>query len=751
MKKYTQKNTEHGAVMLLLILLLVPMLIAVAMAIDSARFTTSDTELERIANSMALGALETFLLMEQPADFSAREAAAKERAVELANLESNSLIAAHDNNFSVDDFRPNGNAQITFGRWFFEEPGNGCENFQSTAGQTCPCSGATFTGPCFVPSADPFEINSARLAIQTESNIVNSIFGSLLDLSALRLNASSTVAAVPRNGVFLVDLSRSTQFQTHLPLEQLSAANQNQASEFAFRLAADVNTGTQIFTCNDIVPGGNTCNANGLAKLANYCTNTFPGASQTVLDTCNTQCPPITPFVAHQTWHTQMQQSGSDPSPTAHYRNNYRCETLTNPANSAQSEAYLIEQDQTGKEPEPLNTILGGIYQAMQTLRQRSIAGDTITLIGFDGAVFDFTNPPIRSFGPARIDLREGSLFRQIEDLTNPDRSFNEKIPAFFFPGSGPNRGETDIAGALIAARDRLLEQNNFNIARNFVVLFSDGLASCFHGPTATNGCMFTGASLSPTQCLSPAPTNVRSTHSYNNSYTVHLLGLKEATQVISRLDGIPGTIDPTNNHSLPSATQSSCGGASNQLSYFELGIRFHYFAIGNNVRPFSWSQANAAKTDCATEEQLLDAPMDPTPLENQTGLFFKLAHANCNSNMLTPSEQAACNNTNSFYGLSHQMFANYGTYQTRGIYAPVRPPCTPPSGQTLVDMMQTFTNNCAAATQSYEPVSHGDPYTITESTRQMLVCDPKGRDAATQILENIQTVYGENPFVIVE
>jgi len=596
-------------------------------------------------------------------------------------------------------------------------------------------------------------------------------------MSNVSLNATTTASVVPRNGVFLIDLSRSMQFDTHLPYERQT--NKSLSSEYAFRLA----NGYSCANYPGPTPANATCN---MAQIAADCANRFSYITDATtrnerINVC-TNCPPIEPFDAHRTWHTLMDDSGTSSSVTKHYRNDYTCVDIAIPASvsgtPAHTESYLVESNvPAAKRPEPLNTVLTGVNSALQSITERSIAGDSVTFIAFDNDHFA-PGSTVRTFGPTQ---RGTAQFNALQAITSPTASEASRINSFIFPGAGAGRGETDISSVLLTAKSILTQLPNFGVAENFVVLFSDGMATCSH---RVAGCMMSNAgALGTSFCLSGTPSNASNRVNVpptgaGVNYTgieMFMASLKETTQVVSRRSGF-GNFDTDNRHALLRTPTGVCSSRThNEPSFFDLGIRFHYFAIGDAVRPYTLLQRSAVDpTRCASSNEFLDLAPDTSSLGKSSELFAQLSGILNGVSCVTPvnDPQGLCpawNTSNSWgdgtnpsrvYSEGHQMMYAYGVHPTRGIYQPVRRPCNTVPGATVNASCEVGGNSLesvfdAACAANPTPALAGiAPYVntpVSTPTRRMLICDPTCKSQAAQVTEGINKIYGENPFLIVQ
>lgn len=649
---------EHGAIMAILALTLIPIFVMLVFAIDSLRMSSSHTQHENVANQMALGSLQALLDPEQQGEsFETRLENAKARALEIGKFSGNSNIA----NSLAQGFIQQDNqnlATIETGQWFFAEPTGGCAQ-----NPTNPCCANGRFQACYVATNDPNDANAIRINLRSsgdEEGKFMHVFGNITGMGDTNFDVSAIAAMVPRNGVFLVDLSRSTQYQTHLPVQRLPQSNYYRASEYAFRLANGV-------TCNSLPApqGGANGGANYCANAVNraipsgslsaqelalrniidsQCNTFYPGADATATarrDRCQTQeCPPMAFMAEHSVYHKFMYPNrampntppadypaapGSDPSSaTQHYQSDYQCFQISPPPNAAgtaqPAEYYMVD---TQSDPEPLTTILSGISTSLDEINVRGVPGDRISVFAFDDTVFPaaatVTNQ-MRSFGP----LRPGeAAVTELQNLLNGTSGRTAKINAFLFPGSrtngsGASRGNTDLPNALLQSSATLMASPNFSSSYNFVALFSDGMVNCDHGEDLT--IFFNGTTLGTPRCKdSELGTIGQSTNASGafyltkaqNAYYTHINGIRESTQIISRNSGnggLPtsstGAVDPLGCHVIPPNTiNGACRSTLTANSFVDLGITFHYFPIGNDSMTFA--PVMAAGGTCLTGKDL--------------------------------------------------------------------------------------------------------------------------------------------------
>jgi len=536
---------------------------------------------------MALAALESFISNPEASDtigdFNDKIDTAKTRAIDIARLAANKNAGNITEKFILPGDTDN-KLEISFGQWRFDPPPNGCdgeiEGIPNANNPAFCCIGTVFT-PCFfdlIGETDPEErfrlTNALRIDFTSRTDADGgflSLFSDILRPNSLEFQLTATAAMVPRNGVFLVDLSRSTQFETHIPAERLPSTQLQNASEFAYRLGGDL-------TCANVpVAFGGTLNMNNancgdLSEQRDACDNLFtsgtaqhdaclspsitlctdqiaacdvsftpgtPDHDNCLISDCpaclSSQCPALSDLQYHVIFHSYTYPDRSIPateppgasgvgvadtgSPTRHFKNDYDCVAISPPDGA--TEYYLID---AVTNPEPLSTILGGINSTLEEIEERGVSGDQVSFIGFDDSVFTASAPlaGLRHFGPITPNTDAYENLKQIMTVPSSAGKWSTVpyyISSFLFPGTtgataaGPNptRGGTDLPLALTTAQGVLQSTDNFSAAFNFVSLFSDGMVNCYHGVDAggTNRCLFTSSSLGTQVCMSASPYNV--------------------------------------------------------------------------------------------------------------------------------------------------------------------------------------------------------------------------------------------------
>lgn len=710
------ESQESGIVLVMLALLIIPLIIFIALAIDTGRLSTSHSQLRYTTDLAALGALEAFIVAEERAGtnltFNELVEAARQRAQELATF---SVLLANTEQTPVAENTPAREIEVNTmgpagmiepGSWWFEQPDGGCT---AASASGCPCSAsATWEGPCFQPVAGGLTAtaNAFRVTLRTkETSPLRNIFGPATGLlpntpahEEVPITVTSIASLIPRHAVFIVDLSGSTQEDTHIssqlidPFATMTQAEQDdmfndRPSEMRYRLRQT----------------SATCGAAGMSQCqctAGSRTNPCPN------DNCSVWGLP----------HLLMYQNAANvrvgtsvyPS-TAHSKDDYECFILNNERGT---EHYLVDTERRNttdrgmfQGAEPLNSILASINVAMDVLVERSVPGDSIAVVGFDqGAEISS-----RIIGPT--NPQDTTTFNRLRRLTDVDNTstVQERIEAAFFP-LVPS--DTDVPEALLTAAGLLEDQALSETADNFVVLFSDGLTNCRHTPAfqLSGGEVIPGTT---EECERDAADN-------DERFAILQDSLRETSCILSGIDCPAGTPP--------------------ELESFEReDITFHMIMVGDSVAPNTVLAQNASGNGCLTDTEVRAA-----------GGAFAAGEIGTSATYANRSRNAP-------YLYPNNMFFTRGVQPTGGFWLPLRRPCNFP-GITTAECR----NDGDGVTYLNQLCTNGVGPGGIENTANMiasnssgtnfhLVCDARCRSIRQQAEDFVRQIYAQSPFMLVE
>jgi hypothetical protein len=448
-------QSEHGAIMLLTVAVLVVFFIFAAFAIDLTVISASTGEARYQSRLTALAALEHYFDTKCPDPtqtecHTPKAAAALARAQEVAD--ANTILM--DSGGGAEDIQINtGPAVLESGRWYSVDDGND------------PCSRGY---PCFVRGNT--KVNAFRYSGNTYRGISRVFSKIFAGQNAIPVNVTAVASVIPRHGCFLVDISGSTATETHTIFDTQAVVGGNPMtiprSRFVFFLSEVNGTGQ-------------------------------PGEEDAI-------------------W-AALPQLRPDPSPnvpTLHYKGDYEIKRIltdanygpdyshhpdpaTNPSFSGSRIAGLYDVDfyrgGSYNGPEPLVTIFRGLNEAVKMFKERAVAGDMACMVFYDRYLtwfrtitltkdFDylqkFTDPrqltepinPLLGYRPTQ----------PIDGLPEYQWTDLDEAPLAIRHGLFPvGQGFTKTMIALREAMRQFATQSTVTSSSDFIVHIGDGLVNC--------------------------------------------------------------------------------------------------------------------------------------------------------------------------------------------------------------------------------------------------------------------------------
>ncbi|MCC6953957.1 MAG: hypothetical protein IT290_07555 [Deltaproteobacteria bacterium] len=448
-----------------------------------------------------------------------------------------------------------GNGTIASGRWWTRSI-SACTASAGAGGtNVCPCAHDFNTGPCF-QACDPILgcrspysggwdspfANAMRVVLRTAGagQGIRKIFGSLISAagdnewqvqgSSTSGTNASTAFALPKYGVVMVDLSRSTTVEdynrgtgnpprAYLPFEVESttddgAGGEVRGAEYAYQLAV---------AAPGCTPAGgiNSCTVPGACAFTPVDQTKAPGA----------------PLNGYQLSYERLLVGNIADNPMA---NEYRCFQVSHPGGSW-TQNHLVAVD--GPEPEPHGEFIASANRILQEFQDRGNPADRLSLIGFDD---DFSpNGPIALRSFPRNSLYTGEpgtfidpthpQFQGLVDMTANDATGRAlRAQNLFVPRSN---AVSDLPMALQHAFTKIevAVQGQFNRVDPFVVLITNGLSGCSRGPggaAATTTCLGTRPMPAGSGSLGTSAPAYQNPLFYEPSYNNHVNSL---TELLSR------------------------------------------------------------------------------------------------------------------------------------------------------------------------------------------------------------------------
>lgn len=496
---------NKGGVLVFLLVVILALCMLMAYVIDLNSYYVRKTQADANAKIIALTALEEYYDSVRDCgtggisctvEFRLERALA--RASEVANT---NLMMADEALTDIERENDMVGAVLEHGIWEREEAK--CRSFLNVE---APCfiklepGSVTDTGQPRHPNA--FRV-WGRLFPEGSKNFFADTF---LDTGAVGIRVDATASMVPRKGCFLVDISRSTKETTHKNFDLPVFDSEGNFKWNESYQCSNPPAGTEQ-CCPPQSPHGN--HGFEAAEFA-YDIRPAPGPGEP------TELGPKTPI--EKAWAC-MEQSpnrfrGLDRSHYRHYRNDYRAFTLLTDRNDLPGdvgayhpplvadgyEHYVSKSDSYWVDivarPEPLKTILDGIYSAIDVFQERAVAGDDICLVLFDSnldwpRVIQLTNlnePPEKKLDYLK-SLTDFSNEREYDYTfahgggylnTGGDTGFERVVKHGMFPSY---HSDTNFQQAIMYATkefDKAGNTSNGGVpSSNFMVLITDGLGNC--------------------------------------------------------------------------------------------------------------------------------------------------------------------------------------------------------------------------------------------------------------------------------
>jgi len=327
-------------------------------------------------------------------------------------------------------------------------------------------------------------------------------FARFMGVKSFEVSNHARAAVLPRNDMFLLDMSRSMYRDNYLRdnlVDGGGAVISGTASEFAVRLRPEFQAALSMgnLGCATIRQATQVCCFyacfGGRAELGECSTCRADPSCRHQSE----KAPPAVPT------NIELIESGSgysrdftkysnliNPAPalplprnTDHFSANYRCVQSPNALNA--QEYYLIDFNNPsaasstfGARPEPLFSVLEATNFALKTLRQRGMTVDKTGLIAFDNEASNLipTNP--RVLLPDTPGSSQFNAFENATNILNAGTMNTGFLSKALFPKPG---AYSDIFQALREAAYKISLEPTYQVAKNSITIFTDGLQNCVY------------------------------------------------------------------------------------------------------------------------------------------------------------------------------------------------------------------------------------------------------------------------------
>jgi hypothetical protein len=767
-------NSERGSVFLLLGLLASVIIAFVGFGLDTTILGATKRDQSNLAPQVAAAALNAYNsselnLLPEAEQVQGRLAAAQDRAKKIAkaNIDiatTTRLMGYHDSieqDLGIGD-QMGETGRLIPGIWHFYPKFQTNDQGQRicVGNSPCPCSDqGKWSGPCFeqvdIAAITPqTPINSIRVEIKQRDDhpIKTKFMGLVSKNKEFIFHSVATVAQRPMHAVFLVDLSRSSHADTHLPYEFVGSGTGGMPSgtsstidtktnpaEYAFRVnnpsnckatepmlpvpyagsgpystySSSIAAVNAIMPCN-VQPGsGCPASASSIAFLAPLSCNLKGGVAVGGIEGLyqslfNFSCPVLYPPIRRINFPLRR-----------HAKADYRCITVNTPSGN---ETYLVDfyrgpvADGTYTGPEPLNTMLHGVSRGLDKFISRNIVGDKVAVYGVDHAVEfgsrDFPLTSARESDAQFQEMKETFSELPIPPPPNPlPPDFAAKIlkrhrDHLYFPRTD---AMFNLPEALRVAYTKLTDDPDWAFVDNEIIVFTDGLSECY----------------------AEDPTNPATNKMCNTDELSILKSLEQSKDIIAK--------------------------------FKEAKIRLHVVLVGDISGSHSILKKGTTANNsnrCMSDHEAREAGESFVNYPNRTESSAMTGTDSLNEARVQAQSLFNADGTVRFpvkYFYPNILYDS--VISTGGVWAPVRRPCSPDAAQLngktcaqggLEDFLNAGCENTSNASGLLANISNSGGDVIADSEGR-LICDSLCSSKKEQVEAYIDEIFTRNPYLPVD
>jgi hypothetical protein len=515
----------NGSILPMMAVMILPLLVIMGFAIDIGLVLNSKNQQALIVEHAALSALSQYVKSialagdkaSLPDNVVVIVDSAKKRAAAVArtnvtiidkNLsDTANRIADQGSDISEKKGTSGGTAPpigeleeatIEFGRYFFiDEDINPMAKSLGTF-----CKGKV---PCFVPgdSKDVANNNAIRFTMQvTKANPIHTYFLNLIGIGGVHHKAAAIATLIPRNDIFLLDLSPSVYYGNYHDrnIKKADGTTDEPGTKSAFSFP---------FRTGDGTPGKVTVTERCLEGEDPSTINPNTHRCKVVLPAPDNRDDPV----FQETWHDMKFNANElycdgpgEPVCPVGYKANFkfrqdfrivkvRFDRKTGSAGDIYDEEFLVHSVDPNEppsspfpKPEPLTSILRAVHKGMEILKDRALSTDHLGIFGFDSD----RDADKTMTEEGRVVTESPRYFDMIvPSLTTPPfdvffSATNYKDPVDFanltklalFPRFAR---DSDLHAAIFMALQKINASPTYKFAKNSIFMFTDGLGNCPH------------------------------------------------------------------------------------------------------------------------------------------------------------------------------------------------------------------------------------------------------------------------------
>lgn len=433
---------ERGAAMFFFFVILLAFLIALGLSVDMTRVNSAHSEKWMSTEYLAMSALDMYLTCESRGTCAAGNIpshadAAIARAKELGGV---NFVTAQWKALELDpanDCLEGGSTtcamqgkpvagRVTFGRWWTEQPSNCLLGTCPCGAVTLPCLESCGVAGCDKPDdpSNPVKLlaNAVALQLQTKTGSpIRQLFLGLFTNGSTSITAgesegagaNKTIASViPRDVVFLFDLSKEVQAQTYKGLRDprnpttayFRSVDGDAAADYAIKVVPNpAYSGPTTLTCANVysflfAPGPRP--------------NPFPFKLK-----------PDYMDAQWANWQTTAAYSTYIKNGATYH---YDCQL-----NATTGEVFLLGNADGAKPPQPLTAMTASLAQILSDFSLRGSQLDKVGIIGFDHALLTgrvFKAPTAAGDPPRMFGLYSNDFASFTNALTTRSNAFQAQL-----------------------------------------------------------------------------------------------------------------------------------------------------------------------------------------------------------------------------------------------------------------------------------------------------------------------------------
>lgn len=748
---------DSGVVLVILALICLALLLLAGLALDTSALKTAKKEQILLSDSVASVAMSAYSASAAPGPLERLEEA-RNSAEALAKLNVNASFTKSflKNPAAQQDLGPKqaGGAfipgpsgqgesgNIVPGKWHYV-PTWLAPDFDKTTGacigaRPCPCDdNGKWAGPCFqplnldVPSTPPVSVNAFRADLHLrQDSPLRTTFMKAVGQEYLNVFSSSVVATRPMRIIYLVDLSRRSHSETHLPYEVVGAGVTAKftAAESAYRLTNKTCAGAETYG----FPGSSaTCPHITLpcSSGTNFPTTDcqFAGGWFDGLNTAsyNYHCG-STPFLPSPA--RVVASHGS----RLRLRTEYRCVTVNyEEAGVAKPAApYMVDIYRGGTKDvtpfigaQPLGDMLNAVSLGLDRMKRRNVRDDFAAIIGFDqNADINVRKFPQEAPGTTEFSTMASPGTTEYDDMADFTSDAADPLlryrDHFFFPRED---ALASFPAALHAAARMLLSRSDYSAADNHIVLITNGFSNCYDD---TNG--------------------------------DHVCGRWD--DQVSERTSINKAIEFAQKELAPKKIHLSVLMFSEMVKPHELKKRGTLSTnSGRCMRENEAAEQGLAYTNPGPEPAEPFNPADPSYTSHVDSALNPSQNSSATPKGVDPNTGAVT--YRAFHTYPNKLYSAVSS--TQGVWGPVRKPCAPESEQLaggkscadggLDDYLDAKCGGLATGNATLGELFGSGSYSPITDADGRLVCDSRCRDRRTQLRDYIDQIFDRNPLAKVD